>query len=59
MGYAYEQLGKDRMANKYYGKFLQLSEGQPAFFSIREKLFARLTRQTPTEKLSPLSSSKP
>jgi TolA-binding protein len=59
MGYAYEQLGNNRMANQYYGKFLKLSEGQSAFFSTRKKLFARLTKTTPTQKLSPLSSRKP
>jgi Flp pilus assembly protein TadD len=59
MGYAYEQLGNNRMANQYYGKFLKLSEGQSAFFSTRKKLFARLTKTTPTQKLSPLSSPKP
>jgi TolA-binding protein len=56
MGYAYEQLGNDRMANQYYGKFLKLSEDNPAFFSTRKKLYARLTRQTPTKKNSPPSS---
>jgi Flp pilus assembly protein TadD len=55
MGYAYEQLGNDRMANQYYGKFLKLSEGNPTFFATRKKLFARLTRQTPTKKSSPPS----
>lgn len=59
MGYAYEQLGNDRLANQYYGKFLKLSEGQPKFFSTRKKLFARLTQQTPIKKLSPLPSTKP
>jgi len=59
MGYAYEQLGNDRMANQYYGKFLKLSEDQPAFFSTRKKLFARLTRQTPAEKPSPPFSREP
>ena len=53
MGYAYEQLGNDRLANQYYGKFLKLSENKPAFFSTRKKLYARLTRQTPTKKPSP------
>ena len=33
MGYAYEQLGNDRMANQYYGKFLKLSELQDAVTS--------------------------
>ena len=59
MGYAYEQLGNDRMANKYYGKFLKLSEGQPAFFSTRKKLFARLTQPTPTKKPSVPPSRRP
>ncbi len=58
MGYAYERLGNDRLANQYYGKFLKLSEDQPVFFSTRKKLFARLTEQTPT-KTSPPSSPKP
>ena len=52
LGYAYEQLGNDRLANQYYGKFLKLSEGQPAFFSTRKKLFARLTQQT-SESIHP------
>lgn len=48
MGYAYERLGNDRLANQYYGKFLQLTEGNPEFFSTRKKLFARLApTQTP------------
>jgi len=59
MGYAYEQLGNDRMANQYYGKFLKLSEGNPTFFSTRKKLFARLTRQTPTKNPSLPSSPGP
>ena len=59
MGYAYERLGNDRLANQYYGKFLKLSEGQPTFFSTRKKLFARLTRQNPAEKPSPPSPPKP
>ena len=59
MGYAYEKLGNDRMANQYYGKFLKLSEGNPTFFSTRKKLFARLTRQTPTKKPAPPSSLGP
>ncbi len=46
MGYAYEQLGNDQMANQYYGKFLKLSEDQPSFFATRKKLFARVTQQT-------------
>ena len=52
MGYAYERLGNDRLANQYYGKFLKLSEGEPTFFSIRKKLFSRVTRQTLPEKPS-------
>jgi TolA-binding protein len=59
MGYAYEQLGNERMANQYYGKFLKLSEDNPTFFSTRKKLYARLTRQTPTKKPSPPSSPEP
>ncbi len=59
MGYAYERLGNDRLANQYYGKFLKLSEGQPAFFSTRKKLFARLTQQTPMKNPSPQSSPNP
>lgn len=58
MGYAYERLGNDRLANQYYGKFLKLSEDQPAFFSTRKKLFARFTQQTPTNT-SPPSSPYP
>ena len=46
MGYAYERMGNNRLANQYFGRFLQLTEGQPEFFSIREKLFARLTSMT-------------
>ena len=62
MGYAYEHLGNDRLANQYYGKFLKLSEGNPEFFPIRKKLFARLTQQIPTKKslsTSTLSAPKP
>ena len=55
MGYAYEQLGNDRMANQYYEKFLKFSEGNPIFFSTRKKLFARVTQQTATEKTLPSS----
>jgi len=57
LGYAYERLGNDRLANQYYGKFLKLSEGQPAFFSTRKKLYARLTQPTPA--VQPSSSSVP
>lgn len=46
MGYAYERMGNNRLANQYFGKFLQLTEGEPEFFSIRKKLFARLTSMT-------------
>ena len=62
LGYAYEQLGNDRLANQYYGKFLKMSEDQPAFFSTRKKLFARLTKQTSSERTtspSPNSSPQP
>ncbi|MEX2492584.1 MAG: hypothetical protein WD425_12565 [Nitrospirales bacterium] len=55
MGYTYERLGNDRLANQYYGKFLKLSEDQPAFFSTRKKLFARLTQQTPANASPPFS----
>lgn len=44
MGYAYDRLGNERLAIQYYGKFLQVTEGNPVFFSTREKLLARLTR---------------
>ena len=44
MGYAYDQLGNNRLANQYYGKFMQLTEGKPEFFSTRKKLLARLTQ---------------
>jgi len=59
MGYAYEQLGNNRLANQYYGNFLKLSEGQPGFFSTRKKLFARVTGQTSTGTPSPLSLPEP
>ena len=59
LGYAYERLGNDRLANQYYGKFLKLSEGKSAFFSTRKKLFARLTQQTPRNKPSISSSPEP
>jgi len=52
MGYAYERLGNDRLANQYYGKFLKLSEDQPVFFSTRKKLFARLTENSSMNKRS-------
>ena len=57
MGYAYEQLGNDRMAKQYYGKFLKLSEGNPTFFSTRKKLFARVAPQIETERPLPPSVS--
>lgn len=59
MGYAYEKLGNDRLANEYYGKFLKLSEGNPEFFSIRKKLYARFTEQVYLPPLPGLSSSIP
>lgn len=46
MGYAYERMGNNRLANQYFGRFLQLTEGQPEFFATRKKLFARLTSMT-------------
>ncbi|MBA3968438.1 MAG: hypothetical protein H0X47_22225, partial [Nitrospirales bacterium] len=48
MGYAYERMGNNRLANQYFGRFLQLTEGQPEFFSTRKKLFASLTSITKT-----------
>ncbi len=57
MGYAYEKLGNDRLANQYYGKFLKLSEGNPVFFPTRKKLFARLTQQIPSAAKPGLPSS--
>jgi tetratricopeptide (TPR) repeat protein len=57
MGYAYEQLGNARLAKQYYVKFLKLSEGNPAFFSTRKKLFARVAPQTQTEGPLPPSVS--
>ncbi len=47
MGYAYDQLGNNRLANQYYGKFMQLSEGNPEFFSTRKKILDRLTQASP------------
>ncbi|MCA9481313.1 MAG: tetratricopeptide repeat protein, partial [Nitrospira sp.] len=47
MGYAYDQLGNERLANQYYGKFLQLTDGNPDFFGTRKKLLARLTQPNP------------
>ncbi len=41
MGYAYDRMGNNRLANQYFGRFLQLTEGQPEFFATRKKLFAR------------------
>ncbi len=49
MGYAYERMGNNRLANQYFGRFLQLTEGQPEFFATRKKLFARLTSMTKTQ----------
>lgn len=58
MGYVYEQLGNDELARKSYEKFLMRSEGNPAFYSIRKKLFARVTHQTQTESsMAPSASS--
>ena len=48
MGYAYDQLGNERLANQYYGKFLQLTDGNPDFFGTRKKLLARLTQPNPS-----------
>lgn len=59
MGYAYEKLGNDRLANDYYAKFLKLSEGNPAFFSIRKKLYARFTEQVHSSPHPGLPSSLP
>ncbi|MDR4461580.1 MAG: tetratricopeptide repeat protein [Nitrospirales bacterium] len=49
MGYAYERMGNNRLANQYFGRFLQLTEGQPAFFSTRKKLLASLTPITKSQ----------
>jgi TolA-binding protein len=59
MGYAYEKLGNDRLAGEYYAKFMKLSEGNPAFFSIRKKLYARFTEQVHSTIKSGLPSSLP
>jgi hypothetical protein len=59
MGYAYEKLGNERLANEYYVKFLKLSEGNPAFFSIRKKLYARFTEQVHSSPHPGLPSSLP
>jgi Flp pilus assembly protein TadD len=59
MGYAYEKLGNDRLANEYYAKLLKLSEGNPAFFSIRKKLYARFTEQVHSTPHPGLPSSLP
>lgn len=48
MGYAYDQLGNNRLASQYYGKFMQLSEGNPEFFSTRKKILDRLTQTSPS-----------
>ncbi|HNP59329.1 MAG TPA: tetratricopeptide repeat protein [Nitrospirales bacterium] len=53
MGYVYERMGNNRLANKYFGRFLQLTEGQPEFFPIRKKLFASLTSMTKTQISTP------
>ncbi len=57
MGYAYEQLGNGRLANQYYAKFLQVSEGNPEYFSIRKKLFSRLTQSTSSQNSTPSLSA--
>lgn len=49
MGYAYERMGNNRIANQYFGRFLQLTEAQPEFFSTRKKLLASLTSMTRTQ----------
>jgi tetratricopeptide (TPR) repeat protein len=59
MGYAYEKLGNDRLANEYYARFLKLSEGNPDFFSIRKKLYARFTEQVTSTPKPGLPSSLP
>lgn len=59
MGYAYEKLGNERLAHEYYVKFLKLSEGNPAFFSIRKKLYARFTEQVQSTPHPRLPSSLP
>lgn len=59
MGYAYEKLGNVRLANDHYAKFLKLSEGNPAFFSIRKKLYARFTEQVHSIPHPGLSSAVP
>lgn len=41
LGYSFEQLGNSRLAELHYGKFLHLTDGHPAFFSIRTKLLSR------------------
>lgn len=59
MGYAYEKLGNDRLANEYYARFLKLSDGNPDFFSIRKKLYARFTEQVTSTPKPGLPSSLP
>ncbi|MGE0472337.1 MAG: tetratricopeptide repeat protein [Nitrospirales bacterium] len=49
MGYAYDQLGNKRLANQYYGKFMQLSEGNPDFFATRKKILDRYTQASPSK----------
>lgn len=56
MGYVYERMGNHRLANQYFGRFLQLTEGRPEFFSIRKKLFASLTSMT---KAQAFTTDKP
>ena len=59
MGYAYEHLGNIRLANRYYGKFLKLSEGNPKFFPTRKKLLGRVAQQTQTKSFSTPSALNP
>ena len=59
LGYAYEQMGNDRLANQYYGKFLQLSEGNPEFFSTRKKILARFTELSTKPRFSPEALRSP
>jgi len=59
MGYAYEKLGNDRLANDYYAKFLKLSDSNPTFFSIRKKLYAHFTEQVHSTQNPGISSTVP
>jgi tetratricopeptide (TPR) repeat protein len=59
MGYAYENLGHIGLANEYYDKFLKLSEGNPAFFSTRKKLYARFTEQVHVSPRTDHFNSRP